>query len=408
MRPDTIRPREPPPLSLHLNHGNYCAIISRALISSPQEGYMVHAARASTASARGPLSTRHFLIGHAPIKNARNSPEYNALYFSNRLKTANCSARFSRVLRSKNHDSPVARHRSRFTTHQSLPTNHAFLIASRQILEIELTPSQQTRKYFLIASFSASLAPAPHLASLDPRRTAPFLFDTNKPHKIIILMSALLKTKEKQSSIRYKFAFRGTDLPAGAGNLVPSSTCFARETFPVLRAPGFTTHQSRLTNHALTPPRFSHRPEFMYSAGPMLDLGYVREHLDVIEKMARDRGLALDLAPFRVIDSKRRELIKVVEVLKAERNRASKAMGILMGAAQAMGDVPAAAQAKAQALAKTAEMKHRSEEIRTRDAEIAELDDQLKQFLLTVPNIPHASVPVGKSAADNVEVRRWG
>jgi seryl-tRNA synthetase len=140
----------------------------------------------------------------------------------------------------------------------------------------------------------------------------------------------------------------------------------------------------------------------------MLDLGYVRDHLEAIEKMASDRGVALDLAPFREIDSKRRELIKVVELLKAERNKASKAMGILMGAAQAMGDGPAAVQAKAQALAKTDEMKSRSEEIKIQDVRITELDERLKNFLLMVPNIPHASVPVGKTAADNVEVRRWG
>jgi hypothetical protein len=52
-----------------------------------------------------PLPTRHFLIGRTAIRNARNSPENNALHFSNRLKTAICSARFSRVLRSNNHDS---------------------------------------------------------------------------------------------------------------------------------------------------------------------------------------------------------------------------------------------------------------------------------------------------------------
>jgi hypothetical protein len=126
----TIRPREAPPLSLHLNYRNDCVIISRAPISSPQGGYMVHAARASTASARGPLSTRRFLIGCAAIKNARNSPENSALNFSNRLKTANCSARFSRVLRANNYASPVAGRGSRSTTHQSLLTNHAFLIAS--------------------------------------------------------------------------------------------------------------------------------------------------------------------------------------------------------------------------------------------------------------------------------------
>jgi hypothetical protein len=79
-----------------------------------------------------PLPTRHFLIGRTAIKNARNSPENNALDFSNRLKTANCSARFSQVLRSKHQRSPVAHHASRFTAHQSRLTNHPFLIASER------------------------------------------------------------------------------------------------------------------------------------------------------------------------------------------------------------------------------------------------------------------------------------
>jgi hypothetical protein len=93
---------------------------------------MVHAARASTASTPPPLPSHHFLIGHAAIKNARNSPENNALHFSNRLKTAICSARFSRVLRTQSHDSPVAGREARFTTHQSRLTNHSFLIASQR------------------------------------------------------------------------------------------------------------------------------------------------------------------------------------------------------------------------------------------------------------------------------------
>jgi seryl-tRNA synthetase len=140
----------------------------------------------------------------------------------------------------------------------------------------------------------------------------------------------------------------------------------------------------------------------------MLDLGYVREHLDVIEKAARDRGITLDLAPFREFDAERRRRIRIVEALKAEHNKASKAMGILMGGAEAMGGGPAAEQAKAQALQKRAEMKQRSEEIKAQDIAIADLDERLRQFLLIIPNIPHASVPVGHSAADNVEVRRWG
>jgi hypothetical protein len=150
--PGTIRPREVPPRSLHLNYRNDCVIISRALISSPQGGCMVHAARASTASAPAPLSARHFLI------------------------------------------------------------------ASRQILKIGLTRSQSMRKHFLIASFSAISAPArrggpvPHLTHHSPlithHRSTAFLFDTNKARKIIILVRALLKTKEKQFSIQYKFASR--------------------------------------------------------------------------------------------------------------------------------------------------------------------------------------------------------
>jgi len=127
----------------------------------------------------------------------------------------------------------------------------------------------------------------------------------------------------------------------------------------------------------------------------MLDLGYVREHLEVIEKMARDRGITLDLAPFRAIDSERRQLITGTERRKAERNKASDEIARLKKAGQ-------------DASALLARMKGVSEEIKRSDERIAELDTQLQQFMLTIPNIPHPSVPVGKSAADNVEVRRWG
>ena len=127
----------------------------------------------------------------------------------------------------------------------------------------------------------------------------------------------------------------------------------------------------------------------------MLDLGYVREHLDVIEKMAGNRGVALDLAPFRTIDTERRQLITMTERLKAERNKASEEIAKLKKAGQDASEI-------------LARMKEVSETIKRDDERIAELDEQLRKFLMIVPNIPHASVPVGKSAADNVEVRRWG
>ena len=127
----------------------------------------------------------------------------------------------------------------------------------------------------------------------------------------------------------------------------------------------------------------------------MLDLGYVREHLDIIEKMARDRGITLDMKPFSEIDTERRQLIKTNEALKAERNKANEEIATLK-------------RDKQDATAILARMKEVSEEVKRSDVRIGELDEKLKQFLLTVPNIPHSSVPVGKSAADNVEVRRWG
>jgi seryl-tRNA synthetase len=127
----------------------------------------------------------------------------------------------------------------------------------------------------------------------------------------------------------------------------------------------------------------------------MLDLGYVREHPEAIEKMARDRGIALDLAPFREIDGERRKIITETERMKADRNKASDEIARLK---KSHGDASPI----------LVRMKEMAEEIKANDQGIAELDEKLRQFMLTIPNIPHASVPVGKSAADNIEVRRWG
>ena len=123
----------------------------------------------------------------------------------------------------------------RFTTYQSLLSTHAILIAGvcpafspaaaprisnryNKLLVIELTRSQQTRKHFLIATICPTSMSAPlsthHSSLITHHRLTSFLFDTNKPHKIIIFVSLPMKTKEKPFSIRYKFALRGTGLPA--------------------------------------------------------------------------------------------------------------------------------------------------------------------------------------------------
>jgi len=127
----------------------------------------------------------------------------------------------------------------------------------------------------------------------------------------------------------------------------------------------------------------------------MHDLGYFREHLEVFAEMAKNRGLALDLEAFRALDRERRELISATEQLKAQRNKNSDEIARLKKGKQS-ADVLLAA------------MKQVSEHIKQSDERIALLDAQQREFLLVIPNIPHSSVPVGRSAAENVEVRRWG
>jgi seryl-tRNA synthetase len=127
----------------------------------------------------------------------------------------------------------------------------------------------------------------------------------------------------------------------------------------------------------------------------MLDLGYVRDHRDAIEKMGRDRGITLDLAPFLAVDNERRQLITLTERLKAERNKASHEIARLKSSGEDASMI-------------LDRMKEVAEQIKGHDQHIAELDERLRQFLLSIPNIPDSSVPVGKSVADNVEARRWG
>jgi seryl-tRNA synthetase len=127
----------------------------------------------------------------------------------------------------------------------------------------------------------------------------------------------------------------------------------------------------------------------------MHDLAYFREHLDVFEKMARDRGIPLDLAGFRALDRERRESITAVERLKAERNKASE-------------EIARRKRAGEDASSLLAEMKRVADEISIHDERVDQLEPRLREFMLAVPNLPHGSVPIGRDATGNVEVRRWG
>ncbi len=127
----------------------------------------------------------------------------------------------------------------------------------------------------------------------------------------------------------------------------------------------------------------------------MHDLEYFRQHLPDFQAMVRNRGVALDFEAFQLLDRERRALITDVERRKAERNKASEEIARLKKSGQG-------------AAALIAEMKQVSDSIRADDQRTAEFDARLRDFLLVVPNLPHASVPVGAGPEQNIEVRRWG
>jgi seryl-tRNA synthetase len=129
----------------------------------------------------------------------------------------------------------------------------------------------------------------------------------------------------------------------------------------------------------------------------MLDLSFVRENLPRVEEMLRQRGAdpATVLRDFAVVDLRRREAISDAERLKSLRNKASDEIGKLKKSGQ-------------DASAAMAETKTLREQIQERERVATEFDAQLHDILAGIPNMPHSSVPVGHSAEENVEVRRWG
>ena len=127
----------------------------------------------------------------------------------------------------------------------------------------------------------------------------------------------------------------------------------------------------------------------------MHDLSYFRTNLDAIAARLADRGFALNLDEFRALDAQRRAAMTEDERLSAEKNAASKEIGKLK---QQGADTSAAQTA-------VREMDERIGELgKKRD----ELDGVYRDMLARIPNLPHESVPKGKSAEDNVEAHVWG
>jgi seryl-tRNA synthetase len=127
----------------------------------------------------------------------------------------------------------------------------------------------------------------------------------------------------------------------------------------------------------------------------MYDLSFFRQNLDAIAARLGDRGYKLDVDAFRKLDTERRAAVTESEQLAALRKTESQEIGKLLKAGQ---DASERQQ-------KVRDMSSRSLALEER---AKELDESYRQLLAGVPNLPHASVPTGKSAEENVEVRRWG
>ncbi|WP_339212715.1 serine--tRNA ligase [Aeribacillus sp. FSL K6-3256] len=128
----------------------------------------------------------------------------------------------------------------------------------------------------------------------------------------------------------------------------------------------------------------------------MLDMKFLRSNFEEIKKKLEHRGEDLtDFDQFVDLDKKRRELIVTTEELKSKRNEVSSKIAELK---REKKDTDHLIQ----------EMRQVGERIKTLDEELKEIEEKLETLILSIPNIPHESVPVGDSEEDNVEVRKWG
>ena len=127
----------------------------------------------------------------------------------------------------------------------------------------------------------------------------------------------------------------------------------------------------------------------------MHDLSQFRVNLDSFAERLRTRGFNLDLEAFRELDARRRAAVTESEQLKARRNAESNEINKL----RKQGVDTSAEQIK---------MREIGDRIAALDGQVKALDEQFRLELAGIPNVPQESVPLGRSEADNVEVRRWG
>ena len=127
----------------------------------------------------------------------------------------------------------------------------------------------------------------------------------------------------------------------------------------------------------------------------MLDIKLIRDNPDLVRAGLKTRHSPVDVSAVLELDERRRAAITEVDRLKAARNEISKKIGELKKAGQDTAEIQR----------QTREM---GEKISELDAQVRAIEEEQRKLVLAIPNLPHASVPAGEDALDNVVVREWG
>ena len=127
----------------------------------------------------------------------------------------------------------------------------------------------------------------------------------------------------------------------------------------------------------------------------MLDIKYLRQNIEFVRTKMGQRGQSIDFDRFLNLDAKRRDILMAVETLRSERNNVSKEIGELK-------------KKKADASALIEKMSEVSAKIKEYDESLRVTEEELDAFALTIPNIQHESVALGRGSEDNQVVRSWG
>ena len=127
----------------------------------------------------------------------------------------------------------------------------------------------------------------------------------------------------------------------------------------------------------------------------MLDLKYIRNNIETIKTMLKNRNNDLDISVFESIDDERREKLSEVEALRSRRNTVSEEIAVMKKNGEDASSL-------------ISDMKEVSARIKEIETGMGEIQEKLDQLVMVIPNVPHETVPVGRDENDNPVVRIWG